>query len=176
MAKAPAAPQADTTVPPTARSKKLLVIVLVAVVVVLLAVAAVAALMLTKKGGGETSSYDQGRPAVDLARPPTFLSLDPFVVNLAPDEGERYLQVVIALRVPDNKTGETLKGFTPTIRHSINLILSSKLPSDLSTLQGREDLAEEITEELNTALGFPPGPRAAKGPIDAVLFNSFIIQ
>ncbi|QTQ38104.1 Flagellar protein [Aromatoleum petrolei] len=119
---------------------------------------------------------------VDLNKPPTFVPLDPFVVNLAPAEGERYLQVVMALRVTDAKTGENLKAFMPEIRHQINLLLSSKLPSELSTMEGREALAEEIVRRTNGVLGTPAAKTGdgkattPTGPIQAVLFNSFIIQ
>ncbi len=102
-------------------------------------------------------------------------------MNLRRDEGDHYLQAVIVLRVSDPKLGESLKGFMPEIRHRINLLLSSKLPSELSTTEGREYLAASIVDEANTALGFPVqtdarGRTASNGPIQAVLFNSFIIQ
>ncbi|MFN3987476.1 MAG: flagellar basal body-associated protein FliL [Rhodocyclaceae bacterium] len=196
MAKAPATPQADTAAPP-GKGKKLLLIVLIVLVVVLIgAVGLVGMLLMKKSGSGSGGDESQaqapatsapGTPAtvaVDLSRPPSFFALDPFVVNLATGEGDRYLQAVIALRVQDAKTSEGLKGFTPEIRHRVNLILSSKLPSEISTLEGREALALQIADDINEILGFPPprgvGPRnilgAPTGPIQAVLFNSFIIQ
>ncbi len=178
MAKAPATPQAEAAAAPTPpKSKKLLIIVLAVVLVVLVLVAGVVGLLLLKKSGSadEAKGAEPAQATVDLSKPPTFVSLDPFVVNLAPAEGERYLQVVLALRVADAKTGDSLKGFMPAIRHRINLLLSSKLPSELATLEGREALADEIVEESNIALGFMPGGRDT-GPIEAVMFNSFIIQ
>jgi flagellar FliL protein len=177
MAKAPAAPQAEAAaVAPPPKSKKLLVIIMAVVLIVVLLAGAVVMLLLLRKGGtGEDAKAgESAHAALDLSKPPTFVSLEPFVVNLAPAEGDRYLQVVLALRVSDAKTGEHLKGFMPAIRHRINLLLSSKLPSELATLEGREDLADEIVDETNGALGAPPG--ADLGPIEAVLFNSFIIQ
>jgi flagellar FliL protein len=114
---------------------------------------------------------------VDLSKPPTFVPLDPFVVNLALGEGDRFLQVVMSLRVADAKLGDSLKGFMPQIRHRINLLLSSKLPSELATTEGREALAEEITNGVNEVLGAPGGAEnRATAPVQAVLFSSFIIQ
>ena len=182
MAKAPAAAQTDApaAAPTPPKSKKLLIIIMAVVLVVVVLVAAVVVLLLLKKGsaGDDAKASEPAHATVDLSHPPTFVSLDPFVVNLAPAEGDRYLQVVLALRVGDPKTGDSLKGFMPAIRHRINLLLSSKLPSELATPDGREILADEIVEEVNLALGAPPGQKhdGEAGPIQAVLFNSFIIQ
>lgn len=192
MAKAPTPPAADGAGAPK-KSKKLLIIVLVLVVVLLLAGIGVVTLLLLKKGGGhEEAAAPAPAPAeviaappgaVDLTKPPTFVPLDPFVVNLAAGEGDRLLQVVIALRVIDAQTGEGLKGFMPEIRHRINLILRGKLPSELGTPEGQEALAVEIAEDINEILGFPPNRGGARPigavpsvPIQAVLFNSIIIQ
>ena len=187
MAKAPAAPQADAAdaAAPKKSKKLLLIIVIIVLVLVLLALAAVVGLLLMKKGGASDTPPPPAaeappppmQGAVDLTKPPVFVPLDPFVVNLNPAEGDRYLQVVITLRVADAKTGDSIKNFMPEIRHRINLVLARKLPSELATSDGREDLADEIVEQSNAALGFAStGRRAVAGPIQAVLFNSFIIQ
>lgn len=186
MAKAPTPPPAAAEPPAPApkRSKKLLILLIGAVVVVALLAAVVVGLLLMKKSQSADADADEAPAvaAVDLNKPPTFVPMDPFVVNLAPAEGERYLQVVMALRVADAKTGENLKAFMPEIRHQINLLLSSKLPSELSTMEGREALAGEIVVRTNGVLGAPPAKAGdgksvpPAGPIQAVLFNSFIIQ
>lgn len=196
MAKAPAPAAPDSTPKPN-KGKKLIVILLVLLILLVLVAIGLFGVLLLKKNGGSHGAED-GEPQaavalapaaapapptinVDLSKPPTFVALEPFVVNLARDEGDRYLQAVVVFRVGDAKTGEALKGFTPEIRHRINLVLSSKLPSEISTPEGREDLAVQIGQDINEILGFPT-PRGARqplgvgGPIQAVLFNSFIIQ
>ncbi len=186
MAKAPATPkpeaaEAAPVVPP--RSKKLLIIAVALVVVVMLVLAGVAGLLMLKKSKSADDEHAEDVAATqpfDLSKPPTFVSLEPFVVNLAPEDGERYLQVVLALRVADPKTGEMIGGFMPAIRHQINLLLAGKLPSELATPAGRESLADEIVERANGVLGGKRAKdadaKAPAGPIQAVLFNSFIIQ
>ena len=191
MAKAPAKP--DTTASATEqaapkKSRKMLLIVLILLLIflIILVGAVVLLLMLKNKDHTETSSAEapaavqQAYTApVDLSKPPTFITLDPFTVNLRPDEGNHYLQAIIVMRVADAKTAENLKGFMPEIRHRINILLSSKLPSELADPEGREELAHTIVDQVNETLGFPP-PRdkhaLASGPIQAVLFNSFIVQ
>ncbi len=194
MAKAPTPPPADKAANPGKSKKVLLIVLIILLVLVLVAVGLVGFLLLKKtSASGEpesaTTSAEVRPPppppapyAVDLSKPPAFFALDPFIVNLASGEGDRYLQAVLALRVADTKTADGLKAFTPEIRHRINLLLASKLPSEISTLEGREALANQIGVEINTVLGYPPPPEGTRlisstgGPVQAVLFNSFIIQ
>lgn len=185
--------------PAKAGKGKLIIILLIVLIVLLLAGMGVMGFLLLKKKGGdshgdEAKSADHAAPAkteahapapppvvVDPGKPPVFISLDPIVVNLAPGEGERYLQVVIVLRVADQKFDPTIKQFLPEILHRINLLLSSKLPSELATPKKREELAMDIRDTINEVLGYPPRSRdmqqlGPSGPVQAVLFPSFIIQ
>lgn len=187
MAKDAAAKSETENAPKKGKSKLILIIVIALLVVLIVVVGAVAALVLLKKGGNEPAAAAptpaaSAHAAVDLSNPPTFVPLDAFTVNLRPDEGDHYLQVAIVLRVVDVKVADGLKAFMPEVRHRVNLLLSSKLPSELATTEGREILADGILEAVNTALGAPPVTNsrdtvvAANGPVQAVLFNSFIIQ
>ncbi|AWI80349.1 MAG: flagellar basal body protein FliL [Betaproteobacteria bacterium HGW-Betaproteobacteria-13] len=187
MAKAPNKPEAPAGDAPPKKGGKMLMIIIIVVLVLLIVVAgAIGALILLKKGGGENGDHAEAPAAVappsavDLSRPPVFAALDAFTVNLRREEGDHYLQAIIALRVTDQKTADALKGFMPEIRHRINLLLSSKLPSEVQTIEGREALALEILDQVNSALGFPPpapGQRMTVAtPVQSVLFNSFIIQ
>lgn len=189
MAKAPAKPEAADDAAAPKKKGKLLVILVIVLLVVLIAVAGVVVLLLLKKDKG---GDDHAKPAeaqaehaptstIDLTKPPTFVPLDPFTVNLRRDEGDHYLQAVVVLRVADPKMADSLKAFMPEVRHRINLLLSSKLPSEIADTIGREDLAESIMLQVNEALGFPStadarGRTKSTGPVQAVLFNSFIIQ
>jgi flagellar protein FliL len=189
MAKAPAKPEVAPAPTPAPKKSKLLIIIGVILVLLLIIVAAlVGVLVLVKgKGSGDAATPTAAAPAVpamaqiDLSKPPVFVQLDTFTVNLAREETDHYLQAVIVLRVADSKVGGQLSGFMPAIRHAINLLLSSKTPSQINTIEGREQLAFEALEKINEVLGFPP-PRdnrpggAPWGPVQAVLFNSFIIQ
>lgn len=193
--KTPAKPEttaAEAAPLPKRSGKMLLIVVLILVTALLFVIIGIGALLLLRKSGGSTG-HDAAEaaplqqivvqpPAVDLAKPPVFAPLDPFTVNLRSTDGEdnHYLQAVIALRVTDQPTAEALKGWMPEIRHRINMLMSAKLASDVQDIRGRETLAQEIQEQLNTLLGVPPPPpdtqSLAVGPIQAVLFNSFIVQ
>ena len=191
MAKAPAKAEEGDDVPKKKGKLGLIIVIVLLVVLILIAVGVGALLLL--KGGKDKDAEEhaqQAAPAaaqlqtagtVDLTKPPTFIPLDAFTVNLRRDEGDHYLQVVAVLRLADATMDPTLKAFMPEIRHRINLLLSSKLPSEIATVEGREALSLAITESVNEALGFKPvrdaaGKPVPNGPVQAVLFTSFIIQ
>jgi flagellar FliL protein len=160
--------------------KKLLIIVLIVVFVALIGAGGVVWLLLQKKDdlsgtADAPQEQQQASPQVNLSAPPTFVSLDPFVVNLQQESGERYLQVIMAVRVNNARTGDSLKGFMPEIRHRINLRLSGKLPSEISNPPGQQELAREIAADINEVLG-SPAPGGPSALVHSVLFNSFIIQ
>ncbi|MCL1824761.1 MAG: flagellar basal body-associated FliL family protein [Betaproteobacteria bacterium] len=180
-------------------SKLLLIILLVAVLILILTVMGVGALLLMKKGtAGNTGTSHEApavppppvapvptyTPAVDLSKPPIFVQLDPFTVNLRARENEdnHYLQTDISLRVNDQKTAEALKGWMPEIRNRINLILTSKTLQDVQDDMSHETVQSEILRGLNTMFGVPPPPpgipetQAPLGPVQGVLFISFIVQ
>lgn len=187
MSKAPAKPEAEGEAAPKKGGKKLLIIILVVVLLLVIAGGAVAFLLLKKShsedGGDGHAQEEPAKMKVDLSHPPTFVTLDPFTVNLAPSEGDHFLQVVMALKVVDSTVAEQMKAYMPEIRHEVNLVLSSKLPSEVATVPGREELAVECMERINFVLGFdkPADARRGRdqgpwGPVISVLFNSFIVQ
>jgi len=186
MAKAPAKAEAAEGEAPSKGGNKKLIIIIVAVVI--LAVAGGAAFMLMGKkkpvdGEEEEVAHEPPKVKVDPSKPPVFVQLDQFTVNLAPEEGDHFLQATMVLRVADAKVGDTLKLYMPELKHRVIMLLSSKKPSDLANTEGREVLADEIKEEANDVLGYAPNPKKkAKrrpeddGPVLSVLFNQFIVQ
>ena len=182
MAKAPAKAEEGDDVPKKKGKLGLIIVIVLLVVLILIAVGVGALLLL--KGGKDKDPEEHAQQTagtVDLTKPPTFIPLDAFTVNLRRDEGDHYLQVVAVLRLADATMDPTLKAFMPEIRHRINLLLSSKLPSEIATIEGRQALALTITEQINEALGFKPmrdaaGQPVPNGPVQSVLFTSFIIQ
>jgi len=94
--------------------------------------------------------------------PPVFLTLDPFVVNLAGDV-QHYLQVGIDLRVADGAVSEQIKVHSPEIRNAVLLLLSSKTVEDLSSVEQKNLLRAQIREAVNKPLGIhTPAPTSAE--------------
>lgn len=140
-------------------------------------IAAAAALLI---GGGAAWYFMKGNNAnhaeekkVEAPKEPTFIPLEAFTVNLQHEESsDQYLQVTLALKVLDPALTETIKAVLPEIRSKLNLLLSSKRASELSTVEGKKKLAEDIVTEANSVLGIHNGPAAhtpapASAPVTA---------
>ena len=164
MSAAPAADQADGKAP--AKGSKKLIIIIVGVVVVLL-LAGVGAFLLMQKnmsqqddegedGAAQASQVAESsaKPKVDPGAPPIFVPLEPFNVNLADRETERFAQIGINLQVDDAKVGDQMKLYMPAIRNAILLILSRKSAEDLLTAEGKVQLASEIQRGAARAMGY----------------------
>jgi flagellar FliL protein len=168
------------------KGKKLLIIVLAAAVLVVVLLAAVAILLL--QGGSDESEGDEEEAQEIQATtkkkgghgvPPVFVALDPFTVNLAPEEhgSGQYMQVTLSLEVDDLEEDARLKAWMPRIRNDVTLIMSGKKESELMTKEGKAALAQEIQDGINAIVSPPPKKgKAPDGPVRAVLFTQIIIQ
>jgi flagellar FliL protein len=214
MSAAPAA-VADAA-PPAKGSKKKLIIIMAAALLVVLIGGGAAFFLLKKKpaeveedgsdGHAQTEAQEPGakpKSKHDPKHPPVFVALDPFTVNLADRDSERYAQIGVTLEIDDAKTGEDLKLYMPAIRNNILMVLSHKTSAQLLTRAGKEKLArsilyasvrplgyeveEEDDEEAAAAAaatdGTPPPKKKKKKkkaqaplPVSAVHFSNFIVQ
>lgn len=158
------------------KSKGKLIIIIVAVLVVVLAGGGAAAFFLLKNSDAdsEESAADQPKKKKEgVHAAPTYVSLDRFTVNLVPETGDQYLQVEVSVELEDLAAGEKLKLHMPKLRNQVMLLLSSKKASELNSKEGKEQLAKDMTDQMNQVLE-PAGK--GKGPVKEVLFTSFIIQ
>jgi len=210
MSAAPAA-TADAAPPAKGGKKKLIIIIAAVLLLVLGGGGAAFVLMKKKPAEGEEDGADGGghakaeahepapkaRPKHDPKHPPVFVPLDPFTVNLADKESERYAQIGVTLEIEDAKTGEELKVYMPAIRNNILMVLSHKTAAQLLTREGKEKLAQSILYASVRPLGFdideeeeeeapaadaPPKKKKKKKkapsnlPVTAVHFSNFIVQ
>jgi flagellar FliL protein len=197
MATAPAA--AETVAPKGGGSKKLIIIL--AAVLLLVLVGGGAAVMLLKKKpvaeDGEDGAEATETPAKPKAHaksdhPPTFVPLDPFTVNLADKDVDRFAQVGVTLQVEDPKFADQIKAYMPAIRSNVLMVLSHKTAVELLTREGKEKLAKDIMREAVRPMGIEldeedgheatDAPKKKKkkahveSPISQVLFSNFIVQ
>jgi flagellar FliL protein len=180
---------------PPAKSKKMLIII--GGVVLLLALIGGGAFWYISKQKAAAAAEDGGEePAKAAAHdahsaPPAYLPMDNMVINLADPGGDRVAQIGITLVVADEHTAGTVKGFLPTIRSGVLMLISQKTAVELLTPEGKEALSKAILREASLPFGGgeEPQPAAeAEGtkkkkkvahadyPVTAVLFSSFIIQ
>lgn len=207
-AAAPAVVDADVVVPK--KGKKKLIIIIAAVLAVVLIGGGVAAYVLKQKAAaaeaaaesedGEATPAKEEHADKDAHKaPPVFVALDPFVVNLADREAERFAQIGVTLQVDDAKFADELKLYMPAVRNGILMVLAHKTSAELLERAGKEKLAAEImresvrpmgividieepaTEAADTGTADKPKKKKKKkpaehNPITSVNFSSFIIQ
>ncbi|MFY7865051.1 flagellar basal body-associated FliL family protein [Roseateles sp.] len=198
-----AAPAAAAEAPKGGGKKKLIIII--AAVLLLVLVGGGAALMLMKKkapadgeedGEGATQQVAAAHPPPKPGTPPTYVPLDPFTVNLADKEVDRFAQIGVTLEVGDPKTADQIKAYLPAIRSNVLMVLSYKTSTELLTREGKEKLAREIMRESVRPMGIeledeeeeanadeePKKKKKKKkkpqvvSPVTAVLFSTFIVQ
>jgi flagellar FliL protein len=190
MAKQEPAPAPEESAAQPPKSKKKLIIIIGAVLLLLGGGAAAFFLM---KPAHPAKPGAEAKSEADAKAPPAFVEIGTFTANLMHEDTDRYLQVGISLKVTNPELEEKIKAENPEIQNTINLLLQSKYPSPLSTVEGKERLASEIKEQVEYIMGLrnsappirsvmpgtePPykAPTPAKKGIAAVLFTSFIIQ
>jgi flagellar FliL protein len=104
--------------------------------------------------------------------PPEYVAVEPFTVNLQPEHGDQYLQVAFTLQVPGPEQVELIKNNMAKVRSRILLLLSGKKASEISTVEGKQQLAGEILAAVNQ----PFAEGGEEQEVADVLFTSFIIQ
>jgi len=184
-----AKPAEEGVEPPPKKSKKLLIIILAAVLVVVLAGGGAAFMLLSKSDPAEDDEEVTAETAKTKKKDkkkeahvaPIFINLEAFTVNLVPETGDQYLQVMLSLEIEDVASEPMLKSLMPKIRNNITLLLSSKKASELLPKEGKERLAEQLKAEINDVVEPPEKNQKgeaihAAGPVKSVLFTSFIIQ
>ncbi|MDD5403143.1 MAG: flagellar basal body-associated protein FliL [Sulfuricella sp.] len=167
MAKDKGKPAAEAAEAAPRKGKGKLLIIIVAAVVLLGGGGGAAWYFLHgKKEGGEATAKHE-----DPAKPPVFVKLEAFTVNLTADGEDHYLQTDIELKVSDAKVSDQVKEHMPEIRNNVLLLLSSKTAGALSTMEGKQKLSDEIKEQVNKVLHV----KDADG-VSGVFFTSFVIQ
>lgn len=118
------------------------------------------------KGEHEAQEHDKQAEEEDFVG--KMIPMETFLVNLAGTRGSKLLKVNMELEVEGYKVGEEIDKRKPQIRDMIIIILSSKTYAQLSEIKGKEDLRDEIRDNLNTFL--------VKGKIKRVHFTEFIFN
>jgi len=173
-AKAKVDPKADAAAAPAGSKKKLVVI-------------AVAAVLLLGGGGGAAWYFMQGGDAAaehdspkaskkkkkkEADTKPEYVPVEAFTVNLQPENGEQYLQVQFTLQVDGPEQATLVKDNMAIVRNRVLLLLSGKKASEISTVEGKQQLAAEIQAIVQE----PFEKDGDEQEVTDVLFTSFIIQ
>jgi len=176
QAKPKADPKADAAAAPAGSKKKLIVI---------------AAGARGPRGGGggggaawyfmqggdgaaahESPKESKKKKKKDAGVKPEYVPVEAFTVNLQPENGEQYLQVQFTLQVAGTEQATLVKDNMAIVRNRVLLLLSGKRASEISTVQGKQQLAAEIQAIVQE----PFDKDGDEQDVTDVLFTSFIIQ
>lgn len=95
-------------------------------------------------------------------------SLETFIVNLADKGGNRYLRVTMDFELGNPELQAEISKRLPQVRDSVLMILPSKRFDDISSVEGKTALRDEILEKVNSLL--------TMGKVTNIYFKEFVVQ
>jgi flagellar FliL protein len=170
-------PKADAAAAPAAGGKNKLFMMIGAVVLVLGLGGGAGWYFLHGSSGDEAAEpakkeHSSSKKKKKEEHPPEFLPIEPFTVNLQPENGDQYLQVAFTLEVEGAEQAELIKTNMAKVRSRVLLLLSGKKASEINTVEGKQQLAGEILAVVKE----PFAKHGDEQEVTDVLFTSFIIQ
>ncbi len=95
-------------------------------------------------------------------------ALKPFVVNLADKKSRRYLKVTMKLELSNEDLLEEVDKRRAQLRDVVLTLLSSKTAAEISTLEGKFLLRQDIIKRVNVNL--------VTGKVTKVYWEEFVVQ
>lgn len=127
-------------------------------------------------GAEESSGHGGEHGETKTAGEPIYKGLDPaFVVNLADDDGSRYLQVEVQVMSKDQGAIDAVELHMPVIRNQLLLLFSNRKMDELRSREARETLQKQALIEVQKILKDMAG-KTGKNSIEALYFTSFVTQ
>ncbi len=96
------------------------------------------------------------------------VTLDAFVVNLSDPMGRRYLKTTLDVEVANAAAAAELTAAMPKVKDTLLLLLSSKSFADISSMDKKIELKNDIVSRLNQIIG--------KSKVRNVYFTEFVVQ
>lgn len=98
-------------------------------------------------------SSPEKKQAAAKQEPAALWPMEPFIVNLADNQGDRYLKCTLELEVSDPGCITELNLIKPKLRDNILDLLTAKSYQDLMDIAGKQRLRDEVGMRLNSFLG-----------------------
>jgi len=154
-------------------SKKLILILSAAALVMMLFMGGIFFMMWSKISQMEgqmtvDQEPDKEEAVVEETVVKPIFPLKSFIVNLAGDNGTRYLKIKMDLEIKEESFNNDIRQRLPQIRDSIMMILTSKRYVDIKDTEGKIALREDIKNKVNAFFKEPC--------ISNVYFTDFVIQ
>ncbi len=172
-------------IPKKKKSKKLLIIIIVVILLIVIIVGVFfifftgSSSKKSKQGNTNSVSHLHKIPSsnqnsigvgntVSLAKVGVLFPLDTFIVNLVSSNHQRYLKTQMSLELSNKDLAAELKAKEAVVRNRVIGVLSSKTYQQISTIAGKNKLAQEIANAIN--------PMLSDGSIEGVFFTEFVVQ
>lgn len=154
----------------TKKKKKSRLILILGMVFLVLAGGAFAAVRLGLAGGltALLPGWGEVKPVEEVVKEPEFMLEMPEVVVNLPGERRQFLSLKFFVGYDEPKLTEELEKRKPEIRDAVLRILWSKTAEEISTVEGKERLRQEILETINGML--------RKGQLRGVYYWHIMIQ
>jgi flagellar FliL protein len=117
---------------------------------------------------GAAAGGEGGGAAKGGTEPTITFIKEAFTVNITGPQGTKYAKVDVEIEVEDDFVKNEIEKLRPRIRDFILVVLSSKTPEQIESVDGRDFLREEIRNKVNGYL--------TRGRIKNVYFTQFIVQ
>ncbi|ACL02714.1 flagellar basal body-associated FliL family protein [Desulfatibacillum aliphaticivorans] len=149
--------------------------ILIALIVVVLGAGGFIGFLLMSGGGdAQPAANVPAAPAPapagnpNAGAPGIMVEMDSFIVNLRDREGKRYLKAKINFEVPTEAVKAEFTTRKAQIRDVILILLSAKSFAEISRLEGKLQLKEELMARVNQVL--------SSGRVSNVFFTEFVVQ
>ena len=149
--------------------KKWLIYLVIALLVIVLGVTGT--MLLTSKDEGDAEGENEGEVVMEHSET-FYFPIDTLTVNFNVAGRTRYLQLDIQLMTHDKAVLEAIEMHMPVIRNDMLLILGKQEMTNLSSIEGKEQLRVEIKQAVQHILT----QQGEKGIIESVYFTRFIMQ
>ncbi len=162
---------AEDALMPAAKKKRLQRVIIIGSAVLVLgfagAVFFLAPGLIPNPWRSKTQPQKEGKAALKETHGHLY-SMDPFVVNLADTDSQRYLKIKIDLESNEAKPSEEYGKRLPQLRDTMITLLSGKTFQEINDLGGKNKLKEEMMAKIN--------PFVSGFKIKAVYFTEFVVQ
>lgn len=106
------------------------------------------------QGGGDADGHGGGAaPAEEKPITTTYRFANPFVVNILDNTGRRYLNLIIEVETTTPEAIYEIEDNEAPLRDALIMLLSSKSMDELSRVEGKIKLKQEIILRMESVLG-----------------------
>ncbi len=117
---------------------------------------------------GNATAEEAGDSKAEIEPGGQLVTLDSFVVNLSDPMGRRYLKTTLDVEVANAAAAAELTAAMPKVKDTLLLLLSSKSFADISSMDKKIELKNDIVSRLNQIIG--------KNKVRNVYFTEFVVQ